>query len=102
MCGIIGFMDRSGASTAPVGRHLLRMLTALGSRGPDSAGVAIFGPDSGDLILRVKLEDDGNRAETAGEVLRRASSFTTVRDHSHAGSYLRLAVDGAADLSQLI
>jgi glutamate synthase domain-containing protein 1 len=44
MCGIIGFLDKSGDQQRPVGAVLLRMLQALSCRGPDSAGVALFGP----------------------------------------------------------
>ncbi len=44
MCGIIGYLDKLGGAEAPVGRVLLSMLQALSCRGPDSAGVAIFGP----------------------------------------------------------
>src|SRR5438874_11766267 len=44
MCGIIGFLDKRGGGEWPVGRTLLTMLQALSCRGPDSAGVAVFGP----------------------------------------------------------
>ena len=44
MCGIIGFLDKRGAAEQPIGRTLLAMLQALSCRGPDSAGVAVFGP----------------------------------------------------------
>ncbi|HEV3263078.1 MAG TPA: hypothetical protein VG013_39960 [Gemmataceae bacterium] len=44
MCGIIGFLDKRGGDDRPVGRTLLAMLQALSCRGPDSAGVAVFGP----------------------------------------------------------
>jgi glutamate synthase domain-containing protein 1 len=43
MCGIVGFLDKRGGHDRPVGRTLLAMLQALGCRGPDSAGVAVFG-----------------------------------------------------------
>jgi glutamate synthase domain-containing protein 1 len=46
MCGIIGFLDKRGRQDYQVGRTLLGMLQALSCRGPDSAGVAIFGPPS--------------------------------------------------------
>jgi glutamate synthase domain-containing protein 1 len=102
MCGIIGFMDRTGSEAAPVGEHLLRMLAALGSRGPDSAGVAIFGPGDGRLLLRVKLGEDADRAGMAEQILQRAASVAHVSDHSLAGSYLRLALEGGADLPRLM
>ncbi len=44
MCGIIGFLDKRGCAEQSIGRTLLAMLQALSCRGPDSAGVAIFGP----------------------------------------------------------
>src|SRR5262245_49701873 len=44
MCGIIGYLDKKAGPKAPIGRVLLNMLQALGCRGPDSAGVALFGP----------------------------------------------------------
>jgi glutamate synthase domain-containing protein 1 len=47
MCGIIGFLDKRGGAERPAGRTLLAMLQALSCRGPDSAGVALFGPPAG-------------------------------------------------------
>ena len=44
MCGIIGFLDKRCEKHGPLGRTLLTMLQALSCRGPDSAGVALFGP----------------------------------------------------------
>ena len=46
MCGIIGFLDKRGRQDFPVGQTLYGMLQALSCRGPDSAGVAIYGGDS--------------------------------------------------------
>ena len=40
MCGIVGFLDKSGNRQAAVGQTLLAMLSALDRRGPDSSGVA--------------------------------------------------------------
>lgn len=44
MCGIVGFVDKDAEKDLPLGRTLLAMLQALSCRGPDSAGVALFGP----------------------------------------------------------
>jgi glutamate synthase domain-containing protein 1 len=108
MCGIVGFMDRTGAAAAPVGRHLLEMLAALGRRGPDSAGVAIFGrvpAKAGDdhrLVLRVKLGERGDAASAAAELLQQAAAVARVCAHSLTGSYLRLEVDESADVRMLM
>lgn len=44
MCGIIGFLDKRPDPGRRLGSTLLAMLQALSCRGPDSAGVALFGP----------------------------------------------------------
>jgi glutamate synthase domain-containing protein 1 len=44
MCGIVGFLNKTANPGRPLGRTLLAMLQALSCRGPDSAGVALFGP----------------------------------------------------------
>jgi glutamine phosphoribosylpyrophosphate amidotransferase len=54
VCGIVGFLDRRGNSPRPLGETLLAMLRALGCRGPDSAGVALFGSKSA-LQLRLSM-----------------------------------------------
>lgn len=62
MCGIIGFLDKRSAQNGPLGRTLLSMLQALSCRGPDSAGVALFGhPAEWHVRLSVPagLEPDG-------------------------------------------
>lgn len=102
MCGILGFLDRTGGSEAPIGQTLLTMLTALGSRGPDSAGVALFGPPSDGIVLRVKLGENGDLGRRAHEVMQRLQPVTAVRDHSVTASYLRLVVDADADVEQII
>ena len=56
MCGIVGFLDKTKNKKTTVGQTLLEMLTALGVRGPDSAGVALYGhPNDGGFVVRVKL-----------------------------------------------
>jgi glutamate synthase domain-containing protein 1 len=45
MCGIVGFLDKSGGTGHPTGRVVLAMLRALACRGPDSAGVALIGDE---------------------------------------------------------
>jgi glutamate synthase domain-containing protein 1 len=43
MCGIVGYLDKQRGQERPLGQTLLAMLQALSCRGPDSAGVALFG-----------------------------------------------------------
>jgi glutamine phosphoribosylpyrophosphate amidotransferase len=45
MCGIVGFWAKTRSMESSTGRVVLNMLEALGCRGPDSAGVALIGPE---------------------------------------------------------
>jgi len=105
MCGIAGFFAKSGDPGAPAGATLLRMLTALGCRGPDSAGIALWGRGEGDdLLVRVKVGEGGDLEARRREVLRRARQVTRVRASSAQGALLRLAVAkaGPAELAAAI
>ncbi len=42
MCGIVGLFAKSSGVEAQLGVHLAAMLTQMGDRGPDSAGVAVY------------------------------------------------------------
>jgi glutamate synthase domain-containing protein 1 len=92
MCGIAGFLDTSDDRDAPTGAALLRMLTALGCRGPDSAGIALWGRGGVDLLVRVKLGDGGDLEARRREVLRQVRRVTRVRASTGQGSLLRLVV----------
>lgn len=92
MCGIAGFLDTSDDRDAPTGAALLRMLSALGCRGPDSAGIALWGRGGADLLVRVKLGDGGDLEARRREVLRQARRVTRVRASTRQGSLLRLVV----------
>src|SRR5580704_4026977 len=50
MCGIVGFMARNAPLRESLGELVVPMLTCMGERGPDSAGLAVFSdPLAGDL-----------------------------------------------------
>ena len=85
MCGIAGFFDKTDIGRVPAGATLLRMLTALSCRGPDSAGIALWGPGDDGLIVRVKLGDGGDLEARRREVLRRARRATRVQASAIAG-----------------
>ncbi len=42
MCGIVGFMARKTPLRESLGEYVVPMLTCMGERGPDSAGLAVF------------------------------------------------------------
>ncbi len=54
MCGIVGLFLKNPALEPDLGRHLAPMMIAMSDRGPDSAGIALYGvatQDSGRLTL---------------------------------------------------
>lgn len=99
MCGIVGFLDPSG-SVGPVGAILLEMLDALASRGPDSSGVALWGPPVPGLVVRIKLGEGRALEARQREVVRRAGRLTRVEAATLEGSLLRLVV-AKADAEEL-
>jgi glutamate synthase domain-containing protein 1 len=102
MCGIVGYLDKIGAEGGNVGSVLLGMLNALACRGPDSAGVALFGArQSGQLVAQVKLGDNGNGTARAGEVKIIAEKFGG-RDFTQTGAYLRFVFGETDDLKPFI
>ncbi len=64
MCGVIGLLIREPALEPELGRLLESMVVALGERGPDSAGLAVYsrptetGRDPGQGTVRVSLGSD--------------------------------------------
>jgi glutamate synthase domain-containing protein 1 len=92
MCGIVGFLDKRGGQY-PLGKTLLAMLQALGCRGPDSAGVAVFGPASPRWLLQVKLPEDTAAAAAVCLRLEHDKGKTPFVEWQRNGAYLRLEAD---------
>ena len=92
MCGIVGFLDKRPGQDHAIGQTLLAMLRALGCRGPDSAGVALFGPALPTWVLQVKLPA-GHGAESATRCVREAlQELAPVLRQEVVDVYLRLEV----------
>lgn len=92
MCGIVGYLDRTNDGLGSLGEAILGMLQALECRGPDSAGVALFGkPQDHRFVVRVKLGGEGS-ARKLSEV---AAEVTTT------GSYARFLVEESSDPKKL-
>jgi methylamine---glutamate N-methyltransferase subunit A len=98
MCGIVGYLRKSGcADVRPVGALVMEMLRALAPRGPDSTGVALYGlPQADELRVRLKLADGAPDAALEPAVLERVGALTPVRDAARDGECMRLAVQAAA------
>lgn len=104
MCGITGFLDKTHNEQAPVGLTIFKMLHALGCRGPDSAGVALYSQHhDSDLVLRVKLGEHGNFAARSKHIAERLQAAgCTLGAVSTTAAYLRLLIAASpGDLRQL-
>jgi glutamate synthase domain-containing protein 1 len=99
MCGIAGFLDRTERAAA--GPTVLRMLAALGCRGPDSAGVAIYGRAADGVVVRVKLGEKGAFEEKGRRVADRVRQSARVREATVTAEYLRLVVEAGLDAPSL-
>jgi glutamate synthase domain-containing protein 1 len=97
MCGIIGFLDKRGRAEAPVGQTLLAMLQALSCRGPDSAGIAVFGPALPGWVLHVKLPEHSPHERAAVSILETFKETAIVTRHEIQGAYLRLEMEHTAE-----
>jgi glutamate synthase domain-containing protein 1 len=94
MCGIMGYFDKTGERHAELGATMMRMMTALGRRGPDSAGIAFYtGSCNGGCALRIKLGDGGDYGTRAAAILQKVSAIAAIQEHEQDCEYLRLVVD---------
>jgi glutamate synthase domain-containing protein 1 len=97
MCGIVGFLDKRERGKAPLGTTVLAMLEALSCRGPDSAGVALFGRLQSSWIAQVKLPDDTPADAAVKAILEVVGDLAAIIGHQRTGAYLRLEVSASAD-----
>ena len=93
MCGIAGFLNRRTAD-GDVGRVLTAMLDALGRRGPDSAGLALYGAGEPEgEVCWVKLPDRVDPDFAAAALLERMASVAHVASHRRVGQLVRAVVE---------
>ncbi len=105
MCGIAGYLSRSAgpaAGTEPVGQILLDMLTGLARRGPDSAGLALFGPGKQDLdVAWIRLPGDEDAAGSELVVRQRLEGLADVGRVEHHAGLVRLELRAWASAREI-
>jgi methylamine---glutamate N-methyltransferase subunit A len=94
MCGIMGFLDKTGTRHSQLGATMMSMLSALSRRGPDSAGIACYADRHGSCVLRVKLGENAHIPERAAAILGIVRSLAEVREHELIDQYLRIVIGG--------
>ena len=103
MCGIVGLFAKSSEIEERLGAHLAVMLVQMSSRGPDSAGVAVYREPvpSGSSKLTLYSADPGERWGTLRDQLREA--FGECADPSVRVSHAVLVVgDEAGEVEEWI
>ena len=102
MCGIVGYYDKTGSQEAAIGERLLNMLEALARRGPDSAGVAMFGSHATNkLVTQVKLGENGDLGDRARLITTVAKGFGG-EQFSQTDAYLRFTFREIEDLNPFL
>lgn len=87
MCGIVGLFLKDKTLEPHLGEMLAEMLVTMTDRGPDSAGIAIYGKDSKDRT-KITLQSDnpdqdfGTLAEELDQIF--GGSFSLKRKDTHA------------------
>lgn len=100
MCGIAGYLDRR-SDRAPVGDVLLSMLEALGQRGPDSAGLALFGQSTPQgEVCWIRLPEGRDLEAAALDALGLVASLAEVRRHRISGGMVRIELVRRADVAE--
>ena len=96
MCGIVGLFAKSPEVEERLGEHLAAMLVQMSSRGPDSAGVAVYRDPapSGWSKLTLYSSDSQEQWVAVGEGLRDA--FGDCEEPSIRASHAVLVVDADA------
>lgn len=87
MCGIVGLFLKDKALEPKLGEMLSEMLITMTDRGPDSAGIAIYGPDKKGCT-KFTVQSEGGRADYAGLqsdlVTSLGSDITVLVNDTHA------------------
>ncbi len=96
MCGIVGLFAKSPEIEERLGEHLAAMLVQMSSRGPDSAGVAVYRDPapSGWCKLTLYSSDPQEQWVTIGE--RLGDAFGNCEEPSIRASHAVLVVDAEA------
>jgi len=99
MCGIAGYLQKDPAAAPGAAEALLAMVRSLYRRGPDSCGVALYGPPVEDgFVVRGWYADDDDAAAAALEALKER---WTVRHDDRTAGYLRVEVATDASAAEV-
>jgi glutamate synthase domain-containing protein 1 len=102
MCGIAGILFKH--QQGPAGEFLVKMLTDLNRRGPDSTGLALYCDlPLGNLVVWIKVNEDAGSETTRWQeiIVACAQEFGEVKASGRVGQYVRLVMDYAGEYEDL-
>src|SRR5262249_26657609 len=98
----VGYLNKRADKRASVGEMLYKMATGLCRRGPDSAGVALYGAgQENQYKLRVKLGEHGDLQAEGKRLVERLSRLARVVESETIAEYQRLVVETSCDPKRL-
>lgn len=103
MCGIVGLFLKDKTLEPKLGAMLTEMLVTMTDRGPDSAGIAIYGADK-DGLAKLTVQSDAAEADFAGlaEDLGKALGGKITLDHKDTHAVLTLPEDKLAQAREAL
>ncbi|MFV0244679.1 MAG: class II glutamine amidotransferase [Qingshengfaniella sp.] len=103
MCGIVGLFLKDKTLEPKLGAMLTEMLVTMTDRGPDSAGIAIYGADK-DGLAKLTVQSDAAEADFAGlaEDLGKALGGKVTLDHKDTHAVLTLPEDKLAQAREAL
>ncbi|MEA2291111.1 MAG: methylamine---glutamate N-methyltransferase subunit [Solirubrobacteraceae bacterium] len=96
MCGIAGLFSKSSAVSERLGEHLGAMLTQLGDRGPDSAGIAVYRDPAPDGWSKLSLFSEDPDTDWAALGAELAEAFGDALEPAPLASHAVLVVSADA------
>lgn len=99
MCGIVGLFFKDKSLEPKLGAMLTDMLVTMTDRGPDSAGIAIFGTDS-DSKTKLTIQSDNPASDFVGldELLTELTSTNIEMRIKDTHAVLEIPDDRAGDV----
>ncbi|MCW2953019.1 MAG: amidophosphoribosyltransferase [Conexibacter sp.] len=97
MCGIVGIFSKSPAIADRLGEHAARMLLQLSSRGPDSAGLAIYREPVPAGSTKLSLSAPGGEVDWPAVGRELAAAFAVPRVDVIAPGHAVVVVEAGAE-----
>jgi methylamine---glutamate N-methyltransferase subunit A len=98
MCGLVAYLDKRSNANAPLGETLYKMASGLCRRGPDSAGVALYGAAQENRFkLRVKLGEHGDLRAEGRKLADGLSKIARVIESETIAEYQRFVVEATCE-----